>query len=1008
MKQKDTAPNYDKSLFSDSELYLILFEHAGHAIFFTEGLIIIDCNRAACALFQFSSKGKAQGNFLFDFSPENQSDGIPSKEKYKEFLATSPHETLTRFEWEFLKIDGTSFIAMVIVNSFIHEQRSFQQFTIHDITFLKDKEKIIQENESKYKKIFENVQDVFYQTDLNGIITEISPSIERYSKYIHSDVKGKAIDQFYANPDDRIKLIAEIKEKGEAHDFEVLLKGRDNQAVWGSVNAHFTFDKSGKISGIEGTIRDLTDRKEAEEKSERALSLLQATLDSAADGILVVNRSGKITNFNKQFKQMFNHTDEALESGEDSVAIEFVLEQLTKPQEFISQIKYLYDHPELESLDTIELKDGRTIERFSCPQLLDGEPIGRVWNFRDVTEQRRSGQQLQLMAHTLKSINESISITDTNNRILFLNAAFLKTYGYPNESELIGEDIAIVRSEENDKDVVDRILSTTAETGWQGEIMNRKKDGTSFPISLSTSIVQDENGKTLGMVGVATDISERKLAEKALQDKEAHLSTLVQTIPDLIWLKDVNGVYITCNKMFENFFGASETEIVGKTDYDFVEWELADSFRKNDLNAIAAGKPTSNEEWITFASDGHQRLLETIKVPMYDSNGTTLGVLGIGRDITARKQAEERLLESEIKYRTLIESMPDGVYRSTPEGKFVEVNPAMVKLLGYSSKEELMAINIKNDLYFNPEDRESLILELNPEELDVYPLKRKDGSAVWVEDHGWYAKDENGNILFHEGISRDVTDRKIAEMQMQKYATELQELNATKDKFFSIIAHDLKTPFNSILGLSEILKEEAKHLDIATIEQYSGIIHSTSKNTFRLLENLLEWARIQQSQILFHPVSVQLKNLVNEVVEFMVEKANSKMIAVINYIPDGMVVYADKDMLKTILRNLISNALKFTSTRGKIEIKAISKGSTIEILVFDTGTGISKDDMAKIFRIDSNFTKDGTENEKGTGLGLLLCKEFVEKHGGKIWVESEVGKGSTFIFTLSQDGQTNT
>lgn len=245
-------------------------------------------------------------------------------------------------------------------------------------------------------------------------------------------------------------------------------------------------------------------------------------------------------------------------------------------------------------------------------------------------------------------------------------------------------------------------------------------------------------------------------------------------------------------------------------------------------------------------------------------------------------------------------------------------------------------------------------------------------------------------------------------MQMQKYATELQELNATKDKFFSIIAHDLKTPFNSILGLSEILKEEAKHLDIATIEQYSGIIHSTSKNTFRLLENLLEWARIQQSQILFHPVSVQLKNLVNEVVEFMVEKANSKMIAVINYIPDGMVVYADKDMLKTILRNLISNALKFTSTRGKVEIKAISKGSTIEILVFDTGTGISKDDMAKIFRIDSNFTKDGTENEKGTGLGLLLCKEFVEKHGGKIWVESEIGKGSTFTFTLSQDGQTNT
>ena len=729
------------------------------------------------------------------------------------------------------------------------------------------------EAENKYRQIFENIQDVYYRTDFNGIITEISPSIKRYSNYADKDVIGKPIANFYVNPNDRLRLLQEIQEKGEAADFEILLKGKNDINVWTSVNAHFIFDENGQIEGVEGSLRDLTERKQAQKKSELALSLLQATLDSTADGILVVDLSGKITSYNKQFRLMFNHSQEILDAGEDSAIINSVLSLIKDPDQFVSKIQFLYDHPESESYDTIEFKDGRVLERHSCPQRLDGEPIARVWNFRDVTVRKKYEEQLQLMAHTLKSINESISITDINNQILFVNAAFQKTYGYTHENELIGKNISIVRSFDNDPETADKILKITADTGWQGELQNRKKDGTDFPISLSTSIVQNEKGETLGMVGVAVDISQRKQAEKAIQ-------------------------------------------------------------------------------------------------------------------------------ESELKYRNLIETMPDGVYRSTPEGKFVEVNEAMVKMLGYESKEELMAIDIKTQLYFQPDDRESLVLQINPEELDVYPLKKKDGSAIWIEDHGWYIKDDNGNILFHEGISRDVTDRKMAEIQLQKYSEELQELNATKDKFFSIIAHDLKTPFSGIIGLSEIVKDEAKHLDIETIEQYAGMIHSTSKNTFQLLENLLDWARIQRSQISFRPISIILKKLVNEVVELMEEKSNSKMIAVLNNIPDNVIVSADEDMLKTVLRNLVSNALKFTPVDGKIEIHVVSKENSFEISVKDTGTGMKQEDINKIFRIGSSFSKRGTENENGTGLGLVLCKEFVEKQGGKIWVESKEGKGSTFTFSI--------
>ncbi len=273
---------------------------------------------------------------------------------------------------------------------------------------------------------------------------------------------------------------------------------------------------------------------------------------------------------------MFRHSEEVLESRKDSAAIKWVLDQLKDPEQFVSKIQYLYENTELSSLDTIELKDGRILERFSGPQLLDGKPIGRVWSFMDITERKNAEQQLLLMAHTIKSINESISITDINDKILFVNDAFLKTYGYTDPDELIGQDISIVRSSENDQEIIENILGSTIENGWQGEIINQRKDGSTFPISLSTTVVQNEKGEILGMVGVAIDITERKQFEQALQAKEAHLSTLIQTIPDLIWVKDTNGVYLTCNKMFENFFGAKASEIIGKTDYDFVDKELAD------------------------------------------------------------------------------------------------------------------------------------------------------------------------------------------------------------------------------------------------------------------------------------------------------------------------------------------------------------------------------------------------------------------------------------------------
>jgi signal transduction histidine kinase len=235
---------------------------------------------------------------------------------------------------------------------------------------------------------------------------------------------------------------------------------------------------------------------------------------------------------------------------------------------------------------------------------------------------------------------------------------------------------------------------------------------------------------------------------------------------------------------------------------------------------------------------------------------------------------------------------------------------------------------------------------------------------------------------------------------------QLTELNATKDKFFSIIAHDLRSPFNGILGFSELLIENVKEFETAESERYLEIINSSAKNTLVLLNNLLFWAKSQTGQINFNPKKIVLASIIQEIIKTSNSVAKIKDIS-LNYIKsDEIEAYADENMLLVILRNLISNAIKFTNPKGKINVYTLQNDNFIEIAVSDNGVGMNEETRKKLFDISTNITSPGTANEKGSGLGLILCKEFVEKHGGKIWIESEEGKGSIFYFTLPHHNET--
>ena len=303
------------------------------------------------------------------------------------------------------------------------------------------------------------------------------------------------------------------------------------------------------------------------------------------------------------------------------------------------------------------------------------------------------------------------------------------------------------------------------------------------------------------------------------------------------------------------------------------------------------------------------------------------------------------------------------------------------------------------DFPFTDSDGSTLIMEMG---IDVTDLKLAEANLknlnadleqkVIERTHDI----ESANYQLHQ----ELTDRMLAEEALKKSESQLKELNATKDKFFNIVAHDLKNPFTSLIGSSELLFRNIDQMDNEKIKTLALILNDASKSGYAILQNLLDWSRSQTGLLKFNPENINLKNLIDEHIQNIEQISSNKEIKIHSEVNDDLFIYGDKNMIKTILRNLLSNAVKYSYRSGKIIVRASVNDQEVIISVKDNGTGIPEEDINKIFRIDTKYSLPGTENEQGTGLGLKLCKEFVEKQGGKIWIESIEAKGSEFKFSI--------
>lgn len=531
-----------------------------------------------------------------------------------------------------------------------------------------------------------------------------------------------------------------------------------------------------------------------------------------------------------------------------------------------------------------------------------------------------------------------------------------------------------------------------------------KKNGEVIWILDKSKIVYDKDQKPIRVDGSAIDITKRKLAELALAESEQRLSIAKKIANFGHWEFNIKNNKLYCSDEIYRIFDidSQKMSFTFELFLSHIHPEDKERIYTSFIESAKTSKPLELEYRIITGKNEIKHLLAKTEV-VFDANGTPLKSSGIVIDITDKKRVELNLLFSELKYRTIIDSASDAIMIAESDtGIIVEANRSAERLLNLP-KEKIIGLHQTG---LHPKDKIEEYINTFKDvrgetltKIGEYIVVSSDKKYIPVEISSSIMAIKGNNYTI--GIFRDITERKDSEEKILAQNRKLEELNATKDKFFSIIAHDLKTPFNAMIGFSELLLNE---FDIFSDKEKLDFIESiakTAKTSFQLLNNLLDWARSQTGAIKFKKENINLKEILNSVISLQNNAAKHKNIQINNKIVEDIYTYIDKNSIETVVRNLLSNAIKYSYNDSKIEIftKEIKQDS-VDICIEDFGMGMDKSQLGSLFSIEKSFSTKGTDGESGTGLGLILCDEFVKKNDGTITVKSSKGHGSNFCITL--------
>ncbi len=561
-------------------------------------------------------------------------------------------------------------------------------------------------------QVLEHVAIAIFTLDRGGHITLVNRKGSEISGYAVEGLIGKHFSKFFtrvAVPNVVTQFQRVILGGETVSNYEVEIVRQDGARRIVNLSA-VPFREHGKITKAICLVEDVTERRDAEQLLCDSEERFRAMFECASIGMLFADPQGRLLRVNQYFCDMLGY------AREDLLQLTYV--DITHPDDVSDSAAARDKH--LEDGDITYVLEKRYLHKNGTPiwaklnvtVVRDGHnrPAYQIGIIEDITERKRAQQELELRNVILttqqETAHDGILVSVGAGQMTYFNRRFIELWGLSPEIVASRDEEAGLRS------VLDKLVDPEAFLARITYLYDHRDEKSSDEITLKDGRIFERysapmfgpDDKYYGRVWYFHDITVHKQLMLAVAENTTRLRTLVQTIPDLIWLKDVDGVYLSCNPMFERLFGAKEAEIIGKTDYDFVDKVLADSFREHDRKAMAAGKSSVNEEWLTFAEGGRWGLFETSKTPMLDEAGKLVGVLGIAHDITARKRTEDALRNSGMKLDRLLNSMEEGVYEVDIHGNCTFVNRAFLKLLGYQHADEVLGKHIHELIHHSHSD----------------------------------------------------------------------------------------------------------------------------------------------------------------------------------------------------------------------------------------------------------------------------------------------------------------
>ncbi|MCE1197969.1 MAG: PAS domain S-box protein [Marinilabiliales bacterium] len=804
-----------------------------------------------------------------------------------------------------------------------------------------------------------------------------------FSTLFHSDT---------ADNQPKLAVLLSSNESGIPFKFECCSNGADH---WFSATAFPSGDDQVAI-----VMESITARKKLEEQLIRNELTFRNMFDSAGIAIGITDDHSKWIFVNDQFTQMLGYSREEL--------LEKTIPETDNPADKEETARLLEilrsgEQTEICLEKSIPKKNGSLIylDLTITAMREDNRFLGLIIAGKDITkritvekELKERDQQLELIFDIL---DVGITISDNKGKVINCNKAAEKILGlhpliglsmkmdgerghylHPDMTRMHPNEFACVRSLEENKPVKNvelGIVKGEDDVVW---------------------IVADATPVSIGEFAVVTtffDITRQKIASRALAESEANLRAIMESTDEMIALLDNQGRILDMNGSFYRHFGINKEDMIGEVIFNFLSMELDPDLMERCRKTLNLGRPFFGED------HSRGRWMEYTLNPVILQGNITNNVALFVKDVTDRRQAVDEINAIALRYQNLLRAASDGIHVLLPDGSITEASHSFCHMLGYT-REELIGMNISQIDFVRTQEEMTRTLAESLEHSVLFTSRHRKKNGEIIDVEVGVKAVQIKEQMYHYASSRDITSRLIAEGKLKRNELKLKELNATKDKFFSIIAHDLKSPFNAIVGFSNLLVEQIKDKDYEGIADYAAIILQTANKSMDLLMNLLEWSRSQTGQLKYRPEYFNLTALIHEIVNLFQDIARQKSILLSVEIHGNYIAFADHSMISTIMRNLLSNAVKFSHLGGSIHVSLLQTTEEQVVQIKDQGVGIDAENIDKLFRIDESFVTQGTQHESGSGLGLILCKDFLEKHNGKIWAISEKGVGSTFSFAI--------